>query len=59
MKINVLVELNSTGSRVEDTIELDDDLTEEEIHREVINHVLDSGMCEIDYEIQQSKGHTC
>lgn len=51
MKINVLVELNSTGSRVEDTIELDDDLTEEEIHQEVINHVLDSGMCEIDYEI--------
>ena len=59
MKIKIWVELYSTGSCVEDTIELDDDLTEEEIHREVINHVLDSGLCEIDYEIQQSKGHTC
>lgn len=56
MKIKIWVELNSTGSCAEDTIELDDDLTEEEIHREVINHVLDSGMCEIDYEIQQPKG---
>ena len=56
MKSKIWVELNSTGSCAEDTIELDNDLTEEEIHREVINPVLDSGMCEIDYEIQQPKG---
>jgi hypothetical protein len=34
MKIKVYVETNSVGSRCEHTIEVDDDLTEEEILQE-------------------------